>query len=162
MNASKGRWKKSAVLLLLCLALAAAAAGCSRTWYHNGGTDQQNPPDYHNGGTDQQGLSDSDTRPRPVRDHMTDSQEYEKAGDRETGGEHGLEKGGADNQGTSGETASGAYGGQSVGAEDHTDGMKAYRWDRPENRTVKLPSAYDYRKTGRAPQIGNQGSLGTC
>lgn len=27
---------------------------------------------------------------------------------------------------------------------------------------VKLPSAYDYRKTGRAPQIGNQGSLGTC
>ena len=28
--------------------------------------------------------------------------------------------------------------------------------------TVKLPSSYDYRKTGRAPQIGNQGSLGTC
>lgn len=28
--------------------------------------------------------------------------------------------------------------------------------------SVKLPSSYDYRKTGRAPQIGNQGSLGTC
>ena len=27
---------------------------------------------------------------------------------------------------------------------------------------VKLPSSYDYRKMGRAPQIGNQGSLGTC
>ncbi|MCD7907502.1 MAG: lectin like domain-containing protein [Clostridium sp.] len=27
---------------------------------------------------------------------------------------------------------------------------------------VKLPAAYDYRKAGRAPQIGNQGSLGTC
>lgn len=27
---------------------------------------------------------------------------------------------------------------------------------------MKLPSSYDYRRTGRAPQIGNQGSLGTC
>ena len=27
---------------------------------------------------------------------------------------------------------------------------------------VKLPSSFDYRKMGRAPQIGNQGSLGTC
>ena len=27
---------------------------------------------------------------------------------------------------------------------------------------MKLPSSYDYRKMGRAPQIGNQGSLGTC
>lgn len=26
----------------------------------------------------------------------------------------------------------------------------------------KLPAAYDYRKAGRAPQIGNQGTLGTC
>ena len=27
---------------------------------------------------------------------------------------------------------------------------------------VKRPSSFDYRKMGRAPQIGNQGSLGTC
>ena len=37
-----------------------------------------------------------------------------------------------------------------------------YRWNRLDTANIKLPSAYDYRKTGRAPQIGNQGSLGTC
>ena len=37
-----------------------------------------------------------------------------------------------------------------------------YRWNRLDMANIKLPSAYDYRKTGRAPQIGNQGSLGTC
>ena len=37
-----------------------------------------------------------------------------------------------------------------------------YQWNRRDMANVKLPSAYDYRKTGRAPQIGNQGSLGTC
>lgn len=31
-----------------------------------------------------------------------------------------------------------------------------------ETDPVNLPAAYDYRKVGRAPQIGNQGSLGTC
>ena len=34
-------------------------------------------------------------------------------------------------------------------------------WDSREEE-VRLPSAYDYREHGRAPQIGNQGSLGTC
>ena len=37
-----------------------------------------------------------------------------------------------------------------------------YQWNRLDTANIKLPSAYDYRKTGRAPQIGNQGSLGTC
>ena len=27
---------------------------------------------------------------------------------------------------------------------------------------VVLPASYDYREQGRAPKIGNQGSLGTC
>ncbi|MGI6054903.1 MAG: lectin like domain-containing protein [Clostridium sp.] len=45
------------------------------------------------------------------------------------------------------------------------------RWD-PEECTLRLtggeqvgsplPSSYDYRKEGRAPQVKNQGSLGTC
>lgn len=35
-------------------------------------------------------------------------------------------------------------------------------WNREDHRITKLPEAYDYRTEGRAPQIGNQGSLGTC
>lgn len=35
-------------------------------------------------------------------------------------------------------------------------------WNRSIRETADLPSAYDYRKEGRAPRIGNQGSLGTC
>ena len=35
-------------------------------------------------------------------------------------------------------------------------------WNRGIQEEVSLPRSYDYRKVGRAPQIGNQGSLGTC
>ena len=37
-----------------------------------------------------------------------------------------------------------------------------YTWNREENRDAQLPASYDYRAAGRAPRIGNQGSLGTC
>jgi C1A family cysteine protease len=42
------------------------------------------------------------------------------------------------------------------------DEYKPYIWNRGYGPQVKLPAAYDYRTEGRAPQIGNQGSLGTC
>ena len=35
-------------------------------------------------------------------------------------------------------------------------------WNRGIQEEVSLPRSYDYRKVGRAPQIGNQGSLGNC
>lgn len=35
-------------------------------------------------------------------------------------------------------------------------------WNRSLPSDVELPSSYDYREHGRAPKIGNQGSLGTC
>lgn len=35
-------------------------------------------------------------------------------------------------------------------------------WNREPSDAPVLPRAYDYRSEGRAPQIGNQGSLGTC
>ena len=35
-------------------------------------------------------------------------------------------------------------------------------WDRKMPENVVLPASYDYREHGRAPKIGNQGSLGTC
>lgn len=38
----------------------------------------------------------------------------------------------------------------------------SYTWNRNYGPDIKLPEAYDYRTAGRAPQIGNQGSLGTC
>lgn len=38
----------------------------------------------------------------------------------------------------------------------------SYTWNRNYGPDKKLPRAYDYRTAGRAPQIGNQGSLGTC
>ena len=62
----------------------------------------------------------------------------------------------------------------STGAPIHTDQYpdiqeslapeqyKPYTWSRGYGPQVKLPPAYDYRKEGRAPRIGNQGSLGTC
>lgn len=35
-------------------------------------------------------------------------------------------------------------------------------WNREFPAGVELPEAYDYRQEGRAPGIGNQGTLGTC
>lgn len=35
-------------------------------------------------------------------------------------------------------------------------------WNRITEQDGELPAAYDYREEGRAPKIGNQGSLGTC
>lgn len=35
-------------------------------------------------------------------------------------------------------------------------------WNREMPTDVTLPASYDYREHGRAPKIGNQGSLGTC
>lgn len=37
-----------------------------------------------------------------------------------------------------------------------------YTWSRNYGPYRKLPAVYDYRTVGRAPRIGNQGSLGTC
>lgn len=42
------------------------------------------------------------------------------------------------------------------------NGKTWHIWNRKLNTDIELPSSYDYRKEGRAPQIGNQGSLGTC
>lgn len=39
---------------------------------------------------------------------------------------------------------------------------EVFTWNRHFPKGVRLPKAYDYREEGRAPQIGNQGSLGTC
>ncbi len=64
--------------------------------------------------------------------------ETERAGETETQAERGKESAGSE---------------ESAGARI---------WNRRDDRSVPLPSAYDYRKEGRAPGIGNQGSLGTC
>lgn len=61
----------------------------------------------------------------------------------------GAETGG-DSGGASGNDGNGAA------------GKEPYTWNRGRGADIKLPAAYDYRKVGRAPQIGNQGSLGTC
>lgn len=73
-------------------------------------------------------------------------------------------KPGGSGQGTSGtDGQTGAHGQSGV---DRTDGNQGkafpYTWNRGRGADIKLPESYDYRKAGRAPQIGNQGSLGTC
>lgn len=45
-------------------------------------------------------------------------------------------------------------------ADTGSDG--SHTWNRLERLSLDLPESYDYRNTGRAPKIGNQGSLGTC
>ena len=73
-------------------------------------------------------------------------------------------KPGGSGQGTSG--TDGQTGAHGQAGADHTDGNQGkafpYTWNRGRGADIKLPESYDYRKAGRAPQIGNQGSLGTC
>ncbi|MCC2817096.1 lectin like domain-containing protein [Lachnoclostridium pacaense] len=73
-------------------------------------------------------------------------------------------KPGGSGQGTSG--TDGQTGAHGQSGADHTDGNQGkafpYTWNRGRGADIKLPESYDYRKAGRAPQIGNQGSLGTC
>ena len=79
----------------------------------------------------------------------------------------GLNPGGTGNpSGAGGFAAAGGdtseNGENAQGSSTGSSTTGVYRWNRLDTANIKLPSAYDYRKTGRAPQIGNQGSLGTC
>ena len=79
----------------------------------------------------------------------------------------GLNPGGTGNpSGAGGFAAAGGdtseNGENAQGSSTGSSTTGVYRWNRLDMANIKLPSAYDYRKTGRAPQIGNQGSLGTC
>ena len=78
-------------------------------------------------------------------------------GENGTGGGANGAAGGGNGTGTGGKSAASSDG-QSPCAEIIHRDQEA----QSGGGDVKLPSAYDYRKTGRAPQIGNQGSLGTC
>ena len=78
-------------------------------------------------------------------------------GENGTGGGANGAAGGGNGNGTGGKSAASSDG-QSPCAEIIHRDQEA----QSGGGDVKLPSAYDYRKTGRAPQIGNQGSLGTC
>lgn len=92
-------------------------------------------------------------------------------GDRRTsgnsGGDNTIDNTGdnmADNTGESG-TEKAAEAGRGVlgqGTSELEQPEFPYIWNRGGQADIKLPDAYDYRKAGRAPQIGNQGSLGTC
>lgn len=52
--------------------------------------------------------------------------------------------------------------GDETGDTDDTGTDVPGVWDREWNEEIPLPEAWDYRTIGRAPQIGNQGALGTC
>ena len=79
----------------------------------------------------------------------------------------GLNPGGTGNpSGAGGFAAAGGdtseNGENAQGSSTGSSTTGVYQWNRLDMANIKLPSAYDYRKTGRALQIGNQGSLGTC
>lgn len=58
--------------------------------------------------------------------------------------------------------ASGQAGFLSPAASSLSKSCVPYTWSRNYGPDKRLPASYDYRTVGRAPQIGNQGSLGTC
>jgi C1A family cysteine protease len=52
--------------------------------------------------------------------------------------------------------------GKSTAQDDGSTAGPPVIWNRKMPEDVVLPASYDYREQGRAPKIGNQGSLGTC
>ena len=52
--------------------------------------------------------------------------------------------------------------GKSTAPDDGSTAGPPVIWNRKMPEDVVLPASYDYREHGRAPKIGNQGSLGTC
>ena len=52
--------------------------------------------------------------------------------------------------------------GKSTAPDDGSTAGPPVIWNRKMPEDVVLPASYDYREQGRAPKIGNQGSLGTC
>ncbi len=74
---------------------------------------------------------------------------------RDKEGAEGTDKNPANNEAENHEAQTG-------GGGEYGTKSPPYTWNRREDTSIELPGAYDYRTAGRAPQIGNQGSLGTC
>ena len=162
--------RKKAAALFLAVSLSLGTAGCGPA---------NNPAETQTPGRIQEpdGIQDSGSIQDPV-------------GTQDSGGVQGpggtLDSGGIQNPGGTQDSGSGrnpdgtgnpsgAGGFAAAGGVDTSENGEnaqgsstgssttgVYRWNRLDTANIKLPSAYDYRKTGRAPQIGNQGSLGTC
>ena len=122
----------------------------------------RNPAETQNPGGAQNtnGIQDPDVSRNPDGTQNPD-------GTRNPGGEESSAAAGGSGTPGNGEDAAenrmGDTGGNRNPSVSETSGADSvYQWNRRDMANVKLPSAYDYRKTGRAPQIGNQGSLGTC
>lgn len=163
-GARAGRRGIAAAAVLLALVL---AAGCSR-WQPGGGD----------------GVKPESGPESTAAWSMPESADEESRADGGSGPSGGVapEAGAGD---SAGGVAPGAGAGDSAGdvapgsgdsAGDRTPGAGSgdfagdqtpcaeiiHRDQGEELDPIKLPAAYDYRKVGRAPQIGNQGSLGTC
>ena len=126
--------RKKAAALFLAVSLSLGTAGCGPA---------NNPAETQTPGRIQEpdGTQDSGSGRNPD-------------GTGNPSGAGGFAAAGGVDTSENGENAQGSSTGSS------TTGV--YQWNRLDTANIKLPSAYDYRKTGRAPQIGNQGSLGTC
>ena len=145
--------RKKAAVLFLAVTLSLGTARCGPT---------RNPAETQNPGGAQNtnGIQDPDVSRNPDGTRNPD-------GPRNPGGEESpAAAGGAGTPGNGEDAAEnrmGDTGGNRNPSVSETSGADSvYQWNRRDMANVKLPSAYDYRKTGRAPQIGNQGSLGTC
>ena len=130
------------------------------------------PTDPGHGGTggpegQGQGISGTDGYPEGQGQGISGADGYPEGQGQGISGADGQPKGqgspGTDGQpegqGSLGTDGLPGAGGPSGG--DRGDGFP-YTWNRGRGADIRLPESYDYRKTGRAPQIGNQGSLGTC
>ena len=130
------------------------------------------PADSGHGGTggpegQGQGISGTDGYPEGQGQGISGADGYPEGQGQGISGADGQPKGqgspGTDGrpegQGRLGTDGLPGAGGPSGG--DRGDGFP-YTWNRGRGADIRLPESYDYRKTGRAPQIGNQGSLGTC
>ena len=130
------------------------------------------PADSGHGGTggpegQGQGISGTDGYPEGQGQGISGADGYPEGQGQGISGADGQPKGqgspGTDGrpegQGSLGTDGLPGAGGPSGG--DRGDGFP-YTWNRGRGADIRLPESYDYRKTGRAPQIGNQGSLGTC
>ena len=134
--------RKRAAVLFLAVMAALGTAGCGHT---------VNPAETQN----MEGLKNPD-RPQDPGGVQNPGGAQDPDGIRPPSGTGGFEAGPRETD--TGTNAPGQGGATAPGSGTGSQ----YRWDRRDMVNVKLPSAYDYRKTGRAPQIGNQGSLGTC